>query len=399
MQPLSVSILNDQIKSYLETTFSSVYVEGEISNLTYHNSGHIYFSLKDEKSTVSCVMFRGNAASLKFRLEAGLKVLVNANLTVYAPRGSYQLICSKVSPSGTGELAMAYEQLKAKLQIKGYFNKEIKKPLPKFPNTIYIVTSNTGAAIEDMKKIAQARYPLIKIVLLPTLVQGSDAKLNIAQNIQIADSLALKNGDNNIIIVGRGGGSIEDLWAFNEEIVADAIFQAKTPIISAVGHESDVVISDFVADVRASTPSNAIELATPHINDLRIYIDTLLDQAQSIFLSQLEKRLQQIKQIQQLFSHHSFDKKHTFMEQSIQSIHQQLNLQMVQSFNLKQNKLKMLEQTFQAYDPSKKDKFGFVQLVHKGKIGSLNDLEKGDTIQLQNSHYAVDCQVLMKKSF
>jgi exodeoxyribonuclease VII large subunit len=272
--PLSVSALNEQIKALLETTLANVYVEGEISNLTYHNSGHMYFSIKDEKSTISCVMFRGNAQYLKFRLEVGSKVVISANVTVYVPRGNYQLICSKIEPSGIGALALAYEQLKTKLQIKGYFDSSLKKQLPKFPKIIYVATSNTGAAIEDMKKVLAHRYPLAKMVLIPTLVQGDGAKESIVNAIKKADRLTTYD---DILIVGRGGGSIEDLWSFNEECVADAIYEANIPIISAVGHESDFVISDFVADIRASTPSNAIEISTPDINELRQYCDSLSD--------------------------------------------------------------------------------------------------------------------------
>ncbi|HFU76131.1 MAG TPA: exodeoxyribonuclease VII large subunit, partial [Arcobacter sp.] len=247
-KPLSVSELNTQIHSLLETTFSNIIVEGEISNLTYHNSGHIYFSIKDDKSTLSAVMFRGNANRLKFRLEVGQKIIITGSISVYVPRGNYQILCTKVEPSGVGELALAYEQLKTKLQIKGYFDQAIKKPLPEFPKNIFIVTSNTGAAIEDMKKILTHRFPLAKMILIPTIVQGENAKFDIASNIKYADAIAQEQ-EASLIIVGRGGGSIEDLWGFNEEIVADAIFEAKTPIISAVGHESDFVISDFVADL------------------------------------------------------------------------------------------------------------------------------------------------------
>lgn len=281
--PISVSVLNEQIKGILETTFSNVYVEGEVSNLTYHNSGHIYFSIKDDKipqergqtSTISCVMFRGNAQYLKFKLEMGQKIVISGNLTVYTPRGNYQLLASKIEPSGVGALSLAYEQLKTKLQIKGYFDKSIKKQLPSFPDELYIITSNTGAAIEDMKKVLSHRYPLAKMILLTTLVQGESAKESIVKNIRKADYLASANDKKSIIIVGRGGGSVEDLWAFNEEIVADTIFESSTPIISAVGHENDFVISDFVADLRASTPSNAIEISTPDINELRVYVDSI----------------------------------------------------------------------------------------------------------------------------
>jgi len=200
--PFSVSELNEQIKSSLEMTFLYIYVEGEVSNLTYHNSGHIYFSIKDKKSTISCVMFRGNARYLKFQLEVGQSIIISGNLTVYTPRGNYQLLASKIEPSGVGALALAFEQLKTKLQIKGYSDTSIKKQLPKYPKNIYVITSNTGAAIEDMKKILASRYPLAKMILLPTLVQGEGAKENIVKNIKIADKLA---SDNSVIIVGRGG--------------------------------------------------------------------------------------------------------------------------------------------------------------------------------------------------
>ena len=291
--PINVSTLNLQIKSLLETTFSFVYVEGEISNLTYHNSGHIYFSIKDEKSTISCVMFKGNTRYLKFRLEVGQKVVISGSLTVYAPRGNYQLLATKIEPSGVGALALAYEQLKKKLQEKGYFDPSRKKVLPKYPKKIAIVTSATGAAIEDMKKVATKRWPMVELLLVPALVQGDNAALDIAEAIRKADTL---NAD--VMIVGRGGGSIEDLWAFNEEVVADTIYNTQTPIISAVGHESDFVISDFVSDVRAATPSNAMEIALPDCNELRMYMDNLSDEynrAFSIVLNNKEQHLRHLK--------------------------------------------------------------------------------------------------------
>ena len=197
---LSVSQLNNQIKSLLESTFISVYVEGEISYLTIHNSGHIYFTIKDKDSNLSCVLFKGNSYNLKFKLEVGLKVTISGAISVYTPRGSYQLICSKIEPSGIGSLALAYEQLKKKLQGLGYFDLKHKRHLPKYPKTIAIVTSQTGAAIEDMKKIAANRWPLCKLILIPTLVQGENAKYDIVDSIKYADSLNV-----DIMIVGRGG--------------------------------------------------------------------------------------------------------------------------------------------------------------------------------------------------
>ena len=208
---ISVTTLNVQIKSLLETTFIQVYVEGEISNITFHSSGHIYFSIKDENSTLSCVMFKGNTKYLKFQLENGQKVVINGNITVYAPRGNYQLLCNKIEPAGQGALAFAFEQLKNKLEAKGYFDGNYKQPLPKYPKRIALVTSATGAAIEDMKKVASHRWPLVELILIPTLVQGEAASADIVKSIKYADSLHC-----DIMVVGRGGGSIEDLWSFNE---------------------------------------------------------------------------------------------------------------------------------------------------------------------------------------
>ena len=395
--PISVSSLNEQIKGLLETTFSSIYVEGEVSNLTYHNSGHIYFSIKDDKSTISCVMFRGNASRLKFRLEMGQKIVISGNLTVYTPRGNYQLLCSKIEPSGVGALALAYEQLKTKLQIKGYFDKSIKKELPRFVKNIYVVTSNTGAAIEDMKKVLAHRYPLAKMLLVPALVQGEGAKESIVRAIQIADSYAQENRESSIMIVGRGGGSIEDLWAFNEELVADAIFNANTPIISAVGHESDFVISDFVADVRASTPSNAIEIATPDINELRIYVDSLTNDLNHKFKSVLFQKEQTLGHMFKSFEQHSFEKKLQFVDSSIIQLKGQFNNIFKQVLNNKINQLNHLQSNYKINDPSKKDKTGYVQLTKNNKIINLEELSENDTISLFTTKASVECQVLSKK--
>lgn len=398
--PISVSTLNEQIKGLLETTFTTIYIEGEISNLTHHSSGHIYFSLKDNKSTISCVMFRGNAQYLKFRLEVGQKVVISGNLTVYAPRGNYQLLAQKIEPSGVGALALAYEQLKTKLQIKGYFDKSLKKELPKYPKIIYVITSNTGAAIEDMKKILSIRYPLAKMILIPTTVQGDNAKFEIERNIQKADKLGMKNSEQNIsnlIIVGRGGGSIEDLWAFNEEIVADAIFNSTSPIISAVGHESDFVISDLVADVRASTPSNAIEIATPNINDLRFYLDSLSDDYNQKFKRILFTKQQIQHHLISSFEQHSLDKRFELVQSTIKQLKLQYRNNFDHILKVKMNNLNILKNSFELNHPNKKDKKGFVQISHNNKIVNISDIEVDDIVSLQNSEFELECSVLSKK--
>ncbi|HIP13217.1 MAG TPA: exodeoxyribonuclease VII large subunit [Arcobacter sp.] len=395
--PISVNELNLQINGLLETTFSSVWVEGEISNLTYHNSGHIYFSIKDAKSTISCVMFRGNAQYLKFRLEVGSKIVISGNITVYSPRGTYQLLCSKIEPSGVGALALAYEQLKTKLQIKGYFNKALKKELPLYPKNIYVITSNTGAAIQDMKKILDNRYPLSKMILIPSLVQGSDAKNSIVNSIQIADRLAQNIDESNIIIVGRGGGSIEDLWAFNEEIVADAIYNTKTPIISAVGHESDFVITDLVADVRASTPSNAIEISTPNINDLRQLNDSLINEFNNTYKRILSNKSIEVNNLKKSFSQHSLENRFEFIQRNINQVKQSLNQTFKSIITINENKANLLKNNFKINEPSKKDKIGLVQVTKNNKIIDINLQKIDNMVNLETSKYKFECRIIEKQ--
>ncbi len=392
--PISVSTLNEQIKGILETTFSTTYVEGEVSNLTYHNSGHIYFSIKDNKSTISCVMFKGNAQYLKFRLEVGIKIVISGNLTVYTPRGNYQLLCQKIEPSGVGALSLAYEQLKNKLQIKGYFDKSIKKILPLYPKNIYVITSNTGAAIEDMKKILNIRYPLASMILLPTLVQGVGSKEDIVRNIKIADCLASTELNGSILIVGRGGGSTEDLWSFNEEIVCDAIHEANITIISAVGHENDFVISDFVADMRASTPSNAIEISTPSINDLRQFTDSLIDNFSQKYKTILFQKEQNLKYLENSFEQQSFTKRFEFIESKIISLKQQFGNSFKQILKIKTDNLQFIQNSFILNHPKNKDKKGFVQLTSNNKIINLDEINENDMITIQNSKITANCKVI-----
>lgn len=393
-QPISVSTLNNQIKSLLETTFVSVYVEGEISNLTYHSSGHIYFSVKDESSTLSCVMFKGNAQYLKFRLEVGQKIVISGNITAYIPRGNYQLMCTKIEPSGIGSLALAFEQLKEKLQKEGLFNQSNKKSLPKYPKVVAIVTSPTGAAIEDMKKVASNRWPLAKLVLIPTLVQGEGAKFDIVKSIQKADSI---NAD--VIICGRGGGSIEDLWAFNEEVVARAIFHTKTPIVSAVGHESDFLISDFVADVRASTPSNAIELVLPDKNEHLIYLDNLYTQFQNLFKRVILKKEENINTYRKYFEQHSLDRKFALMQKEIDLCKNGFNSSFKQILLYKESQIKYLKNSYEMNNPDKKIQDGYVQISKENKLISMNELKINDKISLQTSKLTATCQILDIKKF
>ena len=256
-----VAEVNQLVKQLLdgEPMLQNIYVRGELSNYKMYPSGHHYFTLKDADGALRCVMFRGQASRLRFRPENGMQVIARGRITVFPRDGAYQLYCDALTPEGAGDLAVAFEQLKAKLHAEGLFDPAHKKPLPRYPQRIAVVTSAAGAAVHDMIRILRRRYPIAKVILLPVRVQGAEAPPEIAGAIRYADRW--KIGD--VIITGRGGGSMEDLWAFNDERVARAIYDCETPIISAVGHEPDVTISDLVADARASTPSNAAEIAVP----------------------------------------------------------------------------------------------------------------------------------------
>ena len=271
---LSITQLNEYIRGRIESDalLNQVAVRGEISNYKLYPSGHHYFTLKDESSALKCVMFKGNALRLRFRPENGMKIIAMGKVSVYPRDGAYQLYCTAMAMDGIGDLYAAFEQLKKKLEAQGLFDSAHKKPLPRFPKTIGIVTSSAGAAIHDMLRILKKRYPLSSVRLLPVRVQGAEAPGEIAAAIRYANYYRLAD----LLIVGRGGGSIEDLWAFNDERVAYAIYESEIPVISAVGHEPDVTISDFVADLRAATPSNAAELAVPDQDALRQHLDSMI---------------------------------------------------------------------------------------------------------------------------
>ncbi len=283
-----------QINEYLKCRFdddpflNELLIRGEISNYKLYPSGHHYFTLKDAQGALRCVMFRGNAFRLRFRPENGMKVIAGGKITVFPRDGAYQLYCTDLTPDGVGDLHVAFEQLKQKLHAQGLFAPERKQPIPRFPHRIAIITSSAGAALRDMLRILRKRYPLTEVKLLAVRVQGAEAPAEIAAAIRYANRFHVAD----LIITGRGGGSIEDLWAFNEEIVARAIADSEIPVISAVGHEPDVTISDFVADLRAATPSNAAELAVPDQMELR----QTLQARQTLLLTLLTKRLKTDRQ-------------------------------------------------------------------------------------------------------
>jgi exodeoxyribonuclease VII large subunit len=279
-EPVTVSELTNQIKQSLEENFSQVSVIGEISNFKSHISGHWYFNIKDANAVLSCTMWRGYNNFVFFTPQDGMKVILNGKITVYPPRGNYQLDVRSMKPAGAGELQAAFELLKQKLASEGLFDEERKKEIPRFPEKIGIVTAIDGAAFQDIISVAERRYPVAELVIAPAKVQGSGA----AESIVNAINLLNKESDIDVIVIARGGGSIEDLWAFNEEAVARAIFNSEIPVVSGIGHEVDFTIADFVADLRAPTPSAAMELITPGISDIISFVQEF-NQRTSQFLA------------------------------------------------------------------------------------------------------------------
>ena len=291
-QVLSITQINEYIRTLMDSDalLTGLAVKGEISNYKMYPSGHHYFTLKDEGGALKCVMFKGNAMRLRFRPENGMKVIAMGKISVYPRDGAYQLYCSSLVLDGIGDLYAAFEQLKTKLAAQGLFDPAHKKPLPKYPSVIGIITSSAGAAVHDMLRILRKRYPLAQVRLLPVRVQGAEAPGEIAAAIGYSNYYKLAD----LLIVGRGGGSIEDLWAFNDERVAYAIYHSEIPVISAVGHEPDVTISDYVADLRAATPSNAAELAVPDQDALRQTLDSYANVMANLLTRQLKNARRQL---------------------------------------------------------------------------------------------------------
>ena len=415
MHTMSVSSLNEQIKTLLETSFTRILVEGELSRITFHNSGHIYFTLKDSSSTLKAVMFRGNASKLRFQLKEGLKVVLDGAISLYKPRGEYQINCFSIEPSGQGALALAYEQLKEKLSTKGYFETSIKKMIPEFPSKIALITSATSAALQDMLRVANTRYRALEIDIYDVLVQGTNAAEQIASSITIADK---KNYD--VIVIGRGGGSVEDLWAFNEEHVADSIYKASTPIISAVGHEIDWVISDFVADVRAATPSIAMQVCLPDTNELFQYLDSLQSQLDSVISQKFLNKIKDLNHLIQLFSQNSIEKQLKQKTLEVKQYKDQFSQSMdfkIQGFlrehnaiaarfphsiysilNNKENQLNNYSKMLESNHPKLKSKSGFAQVSQNNKVLDISELNVDDSFQLQSEKVYVTAKVMKKEN-
>ncbi len=413
MQLMTVSSLNEKIKSLLEATFLHIRVEGEIASVTYHSSGHIYFSVKDERSTLRCVMWRSNAARLKFRLEKGEQIVLEGSIGVYTPRGEYQLIAVHVEPYGRGALALAFEQLKKKLETKGYFAAERKKSLPKYPRKIALVTAAGGAALQDMLKVAAKRWPLTEITVIDVLVQGETAAKEIARGIAAADRLGV-----DLIVTGRGGGSVEDLWAFNEEIVADAIYAAHTPIVSAVGHEVDTLISDFVADLRAPTPSAAMEMVLPDRNELLWSLDEMEERIGRRMREILRRKGEILRREEEALRRASVLNRLQRIAESFERQRRELSdamryrlsrfgeeLTPLQArtqegirrlLERKESRLRGLQEQMKRLDPRLRSREGWAQISREGRLISLERLEEGDSFELSDARVKVTARCLKK---
>jgi exodeoxyribonuclease VII large subunit len=349
---VTVTALTKYIKRKFEVDphLQDLWIKGEISNFTYHTRGHMYFTLKDENARIQAVMFAGYNRYLAFRPENGMKVLVRGEISVYEPSGNYQVYIKEMQPEGIGNLYLAYEQLKKRLEEEGLFSPEHKKPIPKFPRYVGVVTSPTGAAIRDIMTTIRRRYPIAKVILLPTLVQGEQAAPSIVRSIEKANEL----GYLDVLIVGRGGGSIEELWAFNEESVARAIFASNVPIISAVGHETDFTIADFVADLRAPTPTGAAELAVPHLTEL---LERLAQRKVRLIRAMKEKithESERLARVQKSYAFRYPKKLYEQKEQQLDMLMERLERQTMRLIEQKRERWQQYDLHLQKHHPAEK---------------------------------------------
>lgn len=393
IKTFGVSEVNEYINKLLsvDIILNNLQVEGEISNFKYHSSGHMYFSLKDDKSRLRCVMFRGQAKQLKFLPEDGMKVIIKGYISIYERDGQYQLYVQQMQPAGIGALYKAYEQLKSKLEQEGLFREDIKKPLPFLPQRIGVVTSPTGAALKDIISVINRRNPNVEIIIYPVLVQGIESKVQIANAINFFN----RNNYADVVIIGRGGGSIEELWSFNEEIVARSIFASNIPVISAVGHETDFTISDFVADVRAATPSAAAELVIPSKHDLEYTLHSL----EQRMVKAIENTLiQQQNRINRIKKSHVFLKPYDQINQYKQQldwINSKLKREIEQGLTIQKEKYQGILKNLFGISPQAVLNRGFNILMDEKDnfIVSVNGLSKGERVQVVLKDGIINCLI------
>ena len=388
---LKISEINNYIKSLVDNDFflNRVYLKGEISNFKNHTRGHLYFTLKDEESRISAVMFSSAASKLLFTPEDGMNVLVTGRISCYPAAGTYQIYVDKMEQDGVGNLYVLFEQLKEKLSKEGLFNEDHKLQIPKYPNKIGIITAPTGAAIKDILSTIKRRYPLCETILFPALVQGDDAKNDIVRQIKRAEDYNL-----DVLIIGRGGGSIEDLWAFNEEVVARAIYECKIPTISAVGHEIDFTISDFVADLRAPTPTGAAEMAVPTVMEMDNAIKNYqirLNKAIKNLVNQKFILLRNVKNSYVLKNPLSL---YEIKEQKLDSLIDRLNTSYNNLINIKDIKLNNLINSIESLNPVRTLKRGYTMVKKDDKIVTdFSKLKEKDEINIVGNKYEITSTV------
>ena len=375
---LKISDLNNYIKGLLDKDIflNKVYLKGEISNFKNHTRGHLYFTLKDDTSRISAVMFQSSALKLTFEPEDGMNVLVEGRISAYPAQGSYQIYIDKMEPDGLGALYIEYEKLKKKLAEKGYFADEHKVPIPKFPKKVGVITASTGAAVKDIMSTIRRRFPMTEAILFPCLVQGKDAAPDIVRQIKRADLYGVDT-----IICGRGGGSIEDLWAFNEEIVADAIYNCNTPIISAVGHEIDWTIADFVADLRAPTPTGAAEMAVPTVSDVTTLINNYKIRLNKNIKNMVNTKFIKLRSLRQSFILKNPMAMYEIKEQKLDNLIELLNKNMLNNIQNKEMRLNKVKLSYVIKNPNmlienKKNKYEMLLNTLK-LVNPLGILEKG----------------------
>jgi len=378
-QILTVSELTKEIKLSLESNFAKVSVVGEISNFEDHISGHWYFNLKDANAVINCTMWKGFNQYVFFTPQNGMKVILNGKITVYPPRGNYQVDVRSMKPAGLGELQEAFEKLKEKLEAEGLFDEERKRTIPSFPKKIGIVTAIDGAALRDMISVANRRYPLVELVIAPATVQGSGAADSIVNSLERLNRQKVID----TIIVARGGGSIEDLWGFNEEIVARAIYSSKFPVISGVGHETDFTISDFVADLRAPTPSVAMELATPDKNEIIAFIDDFSYYSKNNLVNIISNSRSRIRNVLSSYGFRVPADLVRRKQQEIDFIISKILQNIDKKLLVVKQKISLLTKTLETNDIQKTLKRGFVLVTQNSKfVKRLAELSKKDAAEL-----------------
>ncbi len=396
----TVSKINRYIKTLFESDYNlqSIWILGEISNFKLHSSGHMYFVLKDQESQIKCVMFKGNNLYLRFMPQDGMKVKVMGDIRVYERRGEYQLYVKKIVEAGKGELYLAFERLKEKLKAEGLFDEEFKKKLPLVPQKIAVITSPTGAAIRDVITISLRRFPNISILVVPSLVQGTFAAQEIAQKI---DFLNKYFSDLDFIIIGRGGGSLEELWAFNEEILARSIYDSKIPIVSAVGHETDFTISDFVADLRSPTPSAAAEMTIPDKNNLVNNIDLLNDKLMRATKRNFELKMETLNSLTKSLQHQSPENRINQYYQYIDEFTGRLNSRIKHRIELYKERIKKDSQRLDSLSPWAVIERGYSicrKLPHLEIVKRLKQVEIGNEIEVIISDGKISGKVNKKEA-